>query len=85
MANILSKYVVPGCRVDLQEIERLEIDEIEETDEAGGVDEMKTGGRGYQSKVLDVLSDDRLEILMPMEKSKIVPLPVDGEIGRAHV
>ena len=27
MANLLSKYVVPGCRVDLQEMEHLELDE----------------------------------------------------------
>lgn len=76
MANLLSKYVIPGCRVDLQEIEHLEMDEIEETD---GSEEIRTGSKGYQSKVLDVLSEDRLEILMPMDKSKIIPLPVDGE------
>ena len=76
MANLLSKYVVPGCRVDLQEIDHLELDEM---DGAEGNEEIRTGNRGYQSKVLDVLSEDRLEILMPMEKSKIVPLPVDGE------
>ena len=73
---ILSKYVVPGCRVDLQEMEHLEIDEAEEVD---GVDELGGGGKGYQSRVLDVISEDRIEILMPMEKSKVVPLPVDGE------
>lgn len=76
MANLLSKYVVPGCRVDLQEIEHLDLDEM---DEAEGSEEIRTGNKGYQSKVLDVLSEDRLEILMPMEKSKIIPLPVDGE------
>lgn len=76
MANLLSKYVVPGCRVDLQEMENLELSEI---DEADGSEEVKTGTKGYQSKVIDILSEDRLEILMPMEKSKIIPLPVDGE------
>lgn len=70
MANLLSKYVVPGCRVDLQEIEHSELDEG---------DEIRTGGKGYQSKVLDVLSEDKIEVLMPMEKSKVVTLPVDGE------
>ena len=33
MANLLSKYVVPGCRVDLQEIEHTELDD--EMDEVG--------------------------------------------------
>ena len=57
MANLLSKYVVPGCRVDLQEIEHSELDEG---------DEIRIGGKGYQSKVLDILSDDKIEVLMPM-------------------
>lgn len=70
MANLLGKYVVPGCRVDLQEMEHLELDEG---------DEVRTGGKGYQSKVLDILSEDRIEILMPMEKARVVTLPVDGE------
>ena len=70
MANLLSKYVVPGCRVDLQEIEHSELDEG---------DEIRLAGKGYQSKVLDILSEDRIEVLMPMEKSKVVTLQVDSE------
>ena len=70
MANLLSKYVVPGCRVDLQEIEHSELDEG---------DEIRIGGKGYQSKVLDILSEDKIEVLMPMEKSKVVTLQVDSE------
>ena len=31
MANLLSKYVVPGCRVDLQEIEHTELDDEMDT------------------------------------------------------
>ena len=74
MANLLSKYVVPGCRVDLQEIEHTELDD--EMDEGYT---LRTAGRGYQSKVLDILSEDKIEVLMPMEKSRVVTLPVDGE------
>lgn len=33
----------------------------------------------YQSQVLDILSEDRLEILMPMEKTKLIVLSVDEE------
>ena len=73
MANLLSKYVVPGCRVDLQEIEHTELDD--EMDEGYT---LRTAGRGYQSKVLDILSEDKIEVLMPMEKSRVVTLPVDG-------
>ena len=55
MANLLSKYVVPGCRVDLQEIEHTELDD--EMDEGYT---LRTAGRGYQSKVLDILSEDKI-------------------------
>ena len=66
MANLLSKYVVPGGRVDLQEIEHMRSEGAE-------------ARKSYQSQVLDVLSEDRVEIAMPMEKSRLVLLPVDGE------
>lgn len=73
MAKLLSKYVVPGCRVDLQAIDR-----------SIGYNSGKSGGnaeghKSYQSQVIDVLSDDRVEISMPMEQSKLILLPVDGE------
>jgi len=32
----------------------------------------------YRSKVFDILSEDQLEILMPMEKTKLILLPIDG-------
>ena len=65
MAELLSKYVSPGSRVDLQTIDR-----------AGSGNEER---KGYQSQVIDVVSDDRVEISMPMEKSKLILLPVDAE------
>ncbi len=33
----------------------------------------------YQSQVSDILSEDRLEILMPMEKTRLISLPVNSE------
>lgn len=69
MANLLSKYVVPGGRVDLQTIDRSK-------ENAG---ESSEGRKSYQSQVIDVLSEDRIEISMPMEKTKLILLPVDGE------
>lgn len=68
MANLISKYVIPGCRVDLQAINRSAI-------------QMDSGGqrKSHQSKVLDIISEDRIEISMPMEKSKLILLPIDGE------
>lgn len=70
MANLISKYVVPGCRVDLQAIDR----SIEYQGKTDAVEH-----KSYQSQVIDVLSDDRVEISMPMEKSKLILLPMDGE------
>ena len=69
MANLLAKYVIPGCRVDLQAIDRSKEKDVESNRER----------KSYQSQVIDVLSEDRVEISMPMEKSKLVLLPVDGE------
>lgn len=68
MANLISKYVVPGCRVDLQAIQR-----------STSPEEIEGPHRSHQSQVLDILSEDRIEISMPMEKSKLILLPVDGE------
>ena len=33
----------------------------------------------YLSKLYDILSDDSMEILMPMEKNKLILLPIDGD------
>lgn len=68
MAGLLAKYIVPGCRVDLQAIDRSRMSSGENA-------KKKT----LQSKVLDILSDDRIEIAMPMEQSKLILLPIDGE------
>ncbi|MDE7131135.1 MAG: flagellar brake protein [Lachnospiraceae bacterium] len=75
MANLLEKYVVPGCRVDLQAIDRSKENKKEKEKEK----EKSEGRKTYQSQVIDVLSEDRIEISMPMEQSKLILLPVDGE------
>lgn len=64
---MLSKYVIPGNKLEIQAVER-----------AKYVDE-KEKKRVYKSQVYDILSEDRLEISMPMEKSKLILLPVDVE------
>lgn len=64
---MLSKFIEPGFRVELQSIGRLN----EENNEAAK--------KVYSSKVYDIISDDRMEITMPMEQTKLILLPVDGE------
>lgn len=64
---MLSKYVMPGTKVEIQAVGRTKFNEDMEKKKV------------YQSQVLDVLSEDRLEILMPIEKSKLILLPVNAE------
>lgn len=65
MDVILSKYISPGNRIQLQKILRIK----EENEER----------KVYDSQVIDIVSDDRIEVSMPFVKSKLVLLPVDGE------
>lgn len=65
MEIILSKYIAPGNKIQLQKILRMK-NENEER-------------KVYDSQVIDVISDDRIEVSMPFVKSKLVLLPVDGE------
>lgn len=63
---MISKFLSPGDKLELQILEHARQDN----------DENK---RIYYSQVNDILSEDRLEISMPMEKSKLILLPVDTE------
>lgn len=63
---MLSKYIVPGNKVELQSIKRMNLPDTEEK-------------KVYTTKVYDVVSDERIELLMPMESTKLILLPVDGE------
>lgn len=66
MAELLSKYVVPGGEVELRAIER-GIGPAEEKEE-----------KTHRSRVLKVPTEDRMEIAMPIEDGKLILLPVDG-------
>ena len=66
MGIILSKYIAPGSRIELQRTKRYR-----------STDEEKN--KVYVSQVVDIISDDRIEIAMPMEKTKLILLPVDVE------
>ena len=64
---MLSQYVMPGNRIEMQTVGRMKY-----ADEA----EKK---KVYLSSVCDILSEDQLEISMPVEKSKLILLPVEAE------
>lgn len=65
---MLKSYIKPGQRVEIQVLEN-------------GLTEKQDGQKSkmYASKVHDTLSPDRFEIVMPMEKAKLILLPVDEE------
>lgn len=64
---MLSKFLLPGNKIELQEIGLLR----NKKNDA----EKKI----YYSRVYDILDEDRLEITMPMEKTKLQLLQVDEE------
>lgn len=66
-SDILSKYVIPGSKVDIRPVRSRNMTNEEQEP------------RTYTTQIYDILSEDRLEILMPMEKTKLVLLPVGGE------
>ena len=64
---MLKDYIQLGQRVELHPVNRVKVqDDVEKT-------------KMYSSKVYDILSDERMEILMPFEQSKLVLLPVNAE------
>ena len=68
---MISKYVELGDKLELVLVESI----------PGKNNEITK--RVYSSKINDIVSEDRLEILMPMEKTKLVLLPVDAEYDMA--
>jgi len=65
---VIEQYVHLGQRVELETVTRIIAD--------GEPQQLK---KVYSSKVFDILSSERLEILMPYEQRKLVLLPVDTE------
>ena len=64
---MIEKYVMPGQRLELQAVHR------------GMNDGKEENKKVYASSVFDVLSEDRLDVVMPMEKTKLILLPVGAE------
>ena len=65
---MIEQYVHLGQRVELESVTRIITD--------GEPQQLK---KVYSSKVFDILSEERLEILMPYEQRKLVLLPLDSE------
>lgn len=67
MSEILSKYVMPGREVELKAIDK----------DREPADSRKR--KSHRSQVLRVLSENRVEVAMPITDGKLILLPVDGE------
>lgn len=64
---MISKFISIGDKIELQAVDRMTEEQTE--------GERKT----HSSMVHEILSEDTLEIVMPIEKSKLILLPVDSE------
>lgn len=64
---MLSKFISPGDKIEMQRVERLKGTEAEES------------RRIYLSSVHEIIAQDQMEVIMPMEKTKLILLPVDTE------
>lgn len=64
---MLSKFIKVGDKIELQAVDKMNEESAEEKKKL------------YNSMVHDILSEDTLEITMPMEKTKLILLPVDSE------
>ena len=63
---MLSRYILPGDRIELTAITRKKMNEDENAEK-----------KIYVTKVGDVVSEDRLEVVMPMEKTKLTQQGLD--------
>lgn len=68
MSGMLSKYILPGNKV--------EVTAVSASREPLGEDTEK---KVYETQIHDVLSDSQIAVLMPIEQSKLVLLSMDGE------
>ncbi len=64
---MLSKFITEGNKVELRSLGQLKGTRSEEK------------AKVYNSMVHNILSEDTMEISMPMEKTKLILLPVDSE------
>lgn len=65
---MLEQYIQLGQRIDLESVTRIMAD--------GEPQQLR---KVYSSKVYEILSEEKIEILMPYEQRRVVLLPVDSE------
>ncbi|MGN0131777.1 MAG: flagellar brake protein [Lachnospiraceae bacterium] len=63
---MLTEFIRPGDKIEIQAVEQAILGSA-------------SNKKAYTSKIYDILDDEQLEILMPMDGTKLILLPVDGE------
>ncbi|MCI9071662.1 MAG: flagellar brake protein [Lachnospiraceae bacterium] len=66
MNSMISSFIEPGNKVEIQMVES----QRNQSNEAP---------RTYASQIQDILSENQIELVMPMEKGKLILLPMDKE------
>lgn len=65
MNSMISKFIEPGNKIEIQMV-----DQMNHNQESAKI---------YISQIQDILSENQMEIVMPMEQTKLILLPVDRE------
>ncbi len=73
---MLEDYLRTGDKVELEAMKQIDLED-------GGTE--SGGKKQYVTKLYDILSEDRFELLMPMEQTKLILLPVDSEYNLCFV
>ncbi|MDE6675888.1 MAG: flagellar brake protein [Acetatifactor sp.] len=68
MNSMISNFIEPGNKIEIQMVEPKQ-------EKEKGQEAPKT----YVSQIQDILSENQLEIVMPMEQSKLILLPMDRD------
>ena len=66
-ASMIEKFISPGDKLEMKSIQAVDL-----PDET-------VGAKLYKTKVYDVSEDGKIMVEMPMEKTKMVLLPIEGE------
>ena len=66
MNSMISNFIEPGNKIEIQMVEAQQ-------------DQAKEAPKTYISQIQDILSENQMEIVMPMEQSKLILLPMDRE------
>lgn len=62
---MLTKLVLPGEKVEIESFEKTVLGDVSDK-------------KAYASRVYDIIDGEQFEVLMPMEQTKLILLPVDG-------